>query len=84
MSDLKSKISSLKERLLDPFNVNELEREFEELLELMRCSDPSEIREIKDDFEEVRELLFRNLEIISGGLKPLLERGKGGLFSRRV
>jgi len=84
LSDLRSKVLSIKEKLLDPFNVGGLEKEFEELLELMRKSSPEDMAEIKDDFEEIRELLSRNLGIISGGLKPLLERGQGGLFSRRV
>ncbi len=84
MSALREKVSLLKEKLLDPFNVDGLERDFEELLDLMKSSSPEDIVEVKNDFEEVRRLLSRNLGIISGGLKPLLERGQGGLFSRRV
>ncbi|NPA41603.1 MAG: hypothetical protein GXO18_04945 [Aquificae bacterium] len=81
---LKEKINTIKEKLLDPFNVNDLEREFEELLNLMKNSDPKDILSIREDFEEVRKLLSRNLSIISGGLKPLLEREQGSIFSRRV
>ena len=81
---LREKLESLKERLLDPFNVEGLEKEFEELLEMMRNSDPEEIRNARKDFEEVRELLIRNVEIISGSMRPLVERAQRGLFSRRV
>jgi hypothetical protein len=84
LSELRDKILSLKERLLDPFSVDGLEREFEELLRLMKGAKPDELAQVKEEFEEIRSLLMRNLEIISGGLKPILDRGQGGLFSRRV
>lgn len=81
---LREKLGRLKERLLDPFNVEGLEKEFEELLEMMRGSNPEEIRSVLEDFEEVKELLFRNAEIISGSVRPLVEKVQNGIFSRRV
>jgi len=82
--ELREKILGIRERLLDPFRTEGLEEEFEELYELMRKANPKELRSVAEDFEEVRRLLFRNLSIIAGGLKPILERSQGGLFSRRV
>jgi len=82
--DLREKIHTIRERLLDPFRTDGLEEEFEELYELMRRANPEELRGVMEDFEEVRKLLFRNLSIIAGGLKPILERNQGVLFSRRV
>ena len=84
MSGLRDKIGSLKERLLDPFKVEGLEREFEELLELMQSSSPEELHEVREEFEKIKELLYRNVRIISGGLEPLLKRQEEGFFSRRV
>ncbi len=84
MQNLKGKLSSIREKLMDPFRVEGLEEDFAELLDILKKAKPEEIKSIKDDFEEVRRLLVRNLSIISGSLKPILERGQGGLFSRRV
>jgi len=84
LQNLKGKLSSIREKLMDPFRVEGLEEDFAELLDILKKAKPEEIKSIKDDFEEVRRLLVRNLSIISGSLKPILERGQGGLFSRRV
>ena len=84
MKPLEEKIRLVRERLLDPFNVEGLERDFEELLQLMKNSSPEDLGRVREEFEEVKELLMRNLSIISGGLKPILERGQGSIFSRRV
>ncbi len=84
MSPIKEKVRALKERLLDPFSVDGLDREFEELLSCVQKAEPDELLAIRDEFEEVKALLSRNLEIISGGLKPLLRKGQGSFFSRRV
>jgi len=84
LSLLKEKVRALKERLLDPFSVDGLEKEFEELLSYVQKAEPDELLAIRDEFEEVKTLLSRNLEIISGGLKPLLREGQDSFFSRRV
>ncbi|RLJ69873.1 hypothetical protein BCF55_0130 [Hydrogenivirga caldilitoris] len=84
MEGIEEKLSRIKERLLDPFNVENLEKDFEELLGLMKKAAPEELEKARGEFEEVKKLLSRNLSIISGSLKPILERGQGGLFSRRV
>ncbi len=84
MDRLRDKLSSVREKLLDPFRVDGLEEEFEELLAIMRASSPQELVQVKEEFEELKYLLNRNLGIISGGLEPLLNKGKGSLFSRRV
>ncbi len=83
-TDLERKISEVKSKLLDPFFIEDLEKDFRELYEILRSSTPEEATRIREEFEEVRRLLLRNLSIIAGGLKPILERGEGGLFSRRV
>lgn len=82
--DLRRKVQDIREKLLDPFKAEGLEEEFKELYELMKRAKPEELRDVIEDFEEVRKLLMRNLSIIAGGLKPILERSQGGLFSRRV
>ena len=79
---LREKVSEIREKLLDPFNWEGLERDFEELLLLVKEAKPEERLSIKEEFEEVKKLLERNLSIVSGSLEPLLKRG--GLFSRRV
>jgi len=84
LEDLREKLERLKDRLLDPFDVEGLERDFSELLELMKKASPQELREAQEVFEEVRALLVRNMDIISGSLKPVAERAYSGLFSRRV
>lgn len=84
MKGIEEKLGCIKERLLDPFNVENLEKDFEELLGLMKKATPEELEKARGEFEEVKKLLSRNLSIISGSLKPILERGQGGLFSRRV
>ncbi len=81
---LREKIEGLKERLLDPFDVEGLDREFEELLEMMSRAEPGEIKGLQDEFEEVRKLVKRNMEIISGSIKPLVEKVQDGILSRRV
>jgi len=83
-AELKKKILDVREKLLDPFLVSDLERDFRELYEVMSRASPEDIMSVKEEFEEIRKLLLRNLSIITGGLKPLLEREQGGLFSRRV
>jgi hypothetical protein len=79
---LKEKISKIKERLLDPFDTEGLERDLEELLNILRTAEPEDRLAIVEDFEEVKRLLRRNLSIITGSLEPLVRRG--GIFSRRV
>ncbi len=81
---LKQKLGEIRERLMDPFNVEYLEKDFKELYELIKKAPAEDTYLIKKEFEEIRKLLFRNLSLIAGGLKPLLEREKGSLFSRRV
>ncbi len=84
MSSLKEKLELIRSKLLDPFRVEGLEEDFADFLEMVRKADPEELKSIEKDFQEVRRLLVRNLDIISGGLKPLLEREQGSFFSRRV
>ncbi len=84
MTELREKILRIKERLLDPFKVDNLEEDFSDLLNLLKEADKREILEIREEFEEVKKLIERNLSIISGGLRPLLERTQGSIFSRRV
>ena len=79
---LREKVLRIKERLLDPFDPEGLEREFEDLLTMVREAEPEDRISIREEFEEVKRLLVRNLSIVSGSLEPLLKRG--GLFSRRV
>ncbi len=81
---IKERLESIKEKLLDPFNTDGLEEEFLSLLKLLESAEPDQRKVIAKDFEEVKGLLVRNLEIISGGLKPLLEGDRGEFFSRRV
>ncbi len=81
---IKERLESIKEKLLDPFNTDGLEEEFLSLLKLLESAEPDQRKVIAKDFEEVKGLLVRNLEIISGGLKPLLESDRGEFFSRRV
>jgi hypothetical protein len=83
-SPLKEKISRIRELLLDPFRVEGLEKEIVELYEMMKKASPREVASVKKDYEEIRDLLGRNLSIISDSLKPVVKRGRGGLFSRRV
>ena len=83
-SQLREKLRLIKEMLLDPFNVEGLEEELVELYEMMKKASPKDRAEVVDEYEEVRDLLGRNLSIISGSLKPVVERGRGRLFSRRV
>ncbi|MDQ7039060.1 MAG: hypothetical protein Q9N26_07715 [Aquificota bacterium] len=79
---LKDKLRTVKERLLDPFDTEGLERDFEELLDLFRSARPEERVSVREEFEEIKELLERNLSIISGSLEPIIKRGN--VFSRRV
>ena len=81
---IKERLEAIKEKLLDPFNTEGLEEEFVSLLKLIESADWDQRRDIAKDFEEVKGLLVRNLEIILGGLKPLLEGDRGEFFSRRV
>ncbi len=83
-SDLRKKILEVRDRLLDPFSVEDIERDFTELYSAFRRATPEEIVSVREEFEEIRRLLLRNLSIIAGGLRPVLEKGQGGLFSRRV
>ncbi|GEM_PF-2506844 len=83
-SQLKEKMARIKSLLLDPFRVEGLEREIIELYEMMKKAPPSEVASVKKEYEEIRDLLGRNLSIISESLKPVVKRGRGGLFSRRV
>lgn len=82
MEGLKGKLREVKERLLDPFRVEGLEEEIGQLLEMVRRADRGELSDVEADLTEIKGLLMRNLEIISGALKPLLDRG--GMLSRRV
>ena len=79
---LRDKLKAVKERLLDPFDTEGLEKDFEELLDLFRSAKPRERLAVREEFEEVKALLERNLSIISGSLEPVIKRGN--LFSRRV
>jgi len=83
-SELRRKILEVRDKLLDPFCGENIEEDFRELYGAFRRASPEEIVSVKEEFEEIRRLLLRNLSIIAGGLKPVLEKGQGGLFSRRV
>ncbi len=84
MSQVKERLEALKRKLLDPFDVDGLEEEFALLLGTLKELPPEELEKVKRDWEEVKALLYRNLEIVSGGLKPLLRKANGSFFSRRV
>ncbi|HIQ31502.1 MAG TPA: hypothetical protein EYH49_05015 [Aquifex aeolicus] len=83
MSALAEKVRFIKERLLDPFNVERLDRDMEELCELMSTAKKEELIKVAKDFAQIKVLLGRNIGIVSGALELLIRRHEG-VFSRRV
>ncbi|HIC97680.1 MAG TPA: hypothetical protein EYP11_04710 [Aquificaceae bacterium] len=83
MSALAEKVRFIKERLLDPFNVEGLDRDMEELCELMSTAKKEELIKVAKDFAQIKVLLGRNIGIVSGALELLIRR-HGSVFSRRV
>lgn len=81
---MREKLAHLKGRLLNPFDVEGIDREMEELFEVMKLATPEELAEVSGEYEEVKELLIRNVEIIGDSLKPVLRKGLGSFISRRV
>ncbi len=82
LEKLREKLSRIRDKLLDPFDTEGIERELEEFLAMLRKASPEERKAVKEEFEEVKKLISRNLSIIEGYLEPAVKRG--GLFSRRV
>ncbi len=81
---MREKLTYLKERLLNPFDVEGIDKEMEDLFEVMKGATPEELAEVSREYEEVKGLLTRNVEIIGDSLKPILKKGLGGFISRRV
>ncbi len=84
MGDLGKILSSLEEKLLDPFSAEGLEEEFRKLYEAFKRAKPEEIKAALGKYQKVKELLERNEAIIAGSLEPIIKRAQEGIFSRRV
>ena len=80
----REKLLEIRDTLLDPFSPDGLEEKFMELYGILSSMDAPQLRDVLPLYEEIRLLLYRNLEIISGSLKPIVERYSDSLFSRRV
>jgi len=62
--ELVKKLREIKEKLKNPFNYEELVKDFKELEKMLKEVSKEEALEAYPKYEEVKRLFFRNVEVL--------------------